>query len=182
MNSKAKFGGNMLIEYEGIWPEVDQDTFLAQNCTIIGKCKIEENCSIWFNAVLRADVNSITIGKNSNIQDNTVVHCDPGFSTNIGENVTVGHSAIIHGCSIGSNCIIGMGATILDGAAIGSNCIIGANSLITSGKTIPDGVLVMGAPGKVVRELTKEEIEAIKHSTEGYVKKSKKYMSAKCHV
>lgn len=165
----------MLIEYGGIKPGVHQTAFLASNCTVIGKCGIEENCSIWFNTVLRADVDGIRIGRNSNIQDNTVVHCSRGFPTDIGENVTVGHSAIIHGCSIGDNCIIGMGTSILDGATIGNNCIIGANSLITSGKTIPDGVLVMGAPGKVVRALTKEEMEEIRHSAARYVALSKEY-------
>ncbi len=172
----------MLIEYEGCIPNVHQDAYLAPNSTLIGKCAVEENCSIWFNAVLRADVNTITVGKNSNIQDNTVVHCDRGYPTSIGENVTIGHNAIIHGCTIGSCCIIGMGTTILDGASIGSNCIVGANSLITSGKSIPEGVLVMGAPAKVVRALTEAEIESIRHSTEGYVKLSRQYMSSKCHV
>lgn len=166
----------MKIRYMQYEPKVDGSVFLAPNSTIIGRCCIEENSSIWFNAVLRADVNEIRIGKNTNIQDGTVIHCDHDYSTVIGENVTVGHNAIIHGCKIGSSCIIGMGATILDGAEVGNNVIVGANSLITSEKSIPGGVLVLGSPAKVVRELTTEELEGIKSSAEGYVSKAKEYM------
>lgn len=166
----------MLVEYNGINPQIDQNTFIASNSTIIGKCFISENCSIWYNAVLRADVNEIRVGKNSNIQDGCVVHCDESYPTNIGENVTVGHLAIIHGCKIGDHCLIGMGSTILDGAVIGNNVIVGANSLVTSGKIIPDNSLVMGSPAKVVRELTPEESEGIRKSVAGYVGLSKKYL------
>lgn len=165
----------MLVSYKHYKPNIEKNVFVAENSTIIGRCFIGENCSIWYNAVLRADVNEIRIGNITNIQDGCVVHCAHDYKTIIGENVTVGHNAIIHGCTIGSNCIIGMGATILDGAIVGDNVIVGANSLITSGKTIPSGMLVMGSPAKVVRGLTSEEIEGIHHSGEGYVKLSKEY-------
>ena len=168
-------GGYMIVSYKHYKPYIGRNVFIADNSTIIGRCFIGEDCSIWYNAVLRGDINEIVIGKGSNIQDGSTVHCDKGNGTIIGENVTVGHNAIIHGCTIGSNCLVGMGATILDGAVIGDNVIIGANSLITSGKTIPSGVLAIGSPAKVVRELTPQEVEGIRDSAEGYVRLSKEY-------
>lgn len=167
----------MVIKYKSYNPKIAKNTFIATNSTIIGRCTIEENSSVWFNATIRADVNEIIIGRNVNIQDGSVIHCDHEYAVSIADNVTIGHNAIIHGCRIGSNCIIGMGAIILDGATIGENCIVGANSLITTGKQIPKGSLVIGCPGKVVRELSIEEIEGIKKSVEGYVVLSKEYRS-----
>lgn len=166
----------MILKFKEFSPNIASNAFIAPNSTVIGRCTIEENCSIWFNAVLRADVNEIRIGSGTNIQDGCVVHCDHDSSVNIGSNVTVGHSAIIHGCTIGSNTLVGMGATILDGAVIGENCIIGAGALITSGKQIPAGSMVLGSPGKIVRELTEEEKEGIKKSVDGYVSLSKDYL------
>ena len=165
----------MIELYKQYKPNIEKSVFIAKNSTIIGRCFIGENCSIWYNAVIRADVNEIRVGSSTNIQDGCVIHCDRNSSTSIGEYVTVGHNAIIHGCTIGSNCIIGMGATILDGAIIGDNVIVGANSLITSGKIIQSGVLVMGSPAKVVRELTPDEIKGIRNSAEGYIKHSIEY-------
>ena len=169
----------MVIKYMNYSPKIANNAFIAANSTIIGRCTIEENSSVWFNTTIRADVNEISIGRNVNIQDGSVIHCDHEYGVSIADNVTIGHNAIIHGCSIYSNCIIGMGATILDGATIEENCIIGANSLITTGKHIPKGSLVMGSPGKIVRELTIEEIEGIKKSVAGYVVLSREYMSGK---
>lgn len=166
----------MILKYKNFSPQISDNTFIAPNSTIIGRCIIGENSSLWFNTVIRADVNEIRIGNNVNIQDGTVLHCDHDYAVSISDDVTIGHRAIIHGCSIGSNCIIGMGSTILDGALIGDNCIIGANSLITSGKQIPGGSLVMGSPAKVIRELTEAEIEGIKASVAGYVSLSKEYI------
>jgi carbonic anhydrase/acetyltransferase-like protein (isoleucine patch superfamily) len=165
----------MLVTYKHYKPSIDDNAFVAENSTIIGRCFVSEGCSIWFNAVLRADVDEIRIGKYTNIQDGCVIHCDEGFRTTIGENVTVGHNAIIHGCTIGSNCMVGMGATIMSGAVLGNNVIVGANSLVTSGKIIPSGEMVMGSPAKIVRELTGEEIERIRFSAERYVKHSREY-------
>jgi carbonic anhydrase/acetyltransferase-like protein (isoleucine patch superfamily) len=166
----------MVINYKNYSPKIANNTFVAANSTIIGRCTIEDNSSVWFNATIRADVNEIKIGKNVNVQDGSVIHCDHEYAVSIADNVTIGHNAIIHGCSISSNCIIGMGSTILDGASIGENCIVGANSLITTGKEIPSGSLVMGSPAKVVRQLSVEEIEGIKKSVTGYVALSKEYI------
>lgn len=168
----------MIIKYKEFTPQISKSAFVAENSSVIGRCTIEENCSIWFNAVIRADVNEVKIGSNTNIQDGCIVHCDHQYSTIIGSNVTVGHNAIIHGCIIGSNCLIGMGATILDGAVIGDNCIIGAGALVTSGKEIPDGSMVLGSPGKLVRELSEEEKEGIKKSVSGYVSLSREYLQS----
>jgi len=165
----------MIISYKQYKPSIGKDTFIAENSTIIGRCFINENCSIWYNTVVRADVNEIIVGRGTNIQDGCVVHCANDYKTIIGENVTIGHNAIIHGCTVGNNCLIGMGSTILDGAVIGDNVIVGANSLITSGKKIPSGVLVMGSPAKVARELVPAEIEEISRSAEGYLILSKEY-------
>lgn len=167
----------MVIKYKNYSPKIAKNTFIAANSTIIGRCSIEENSSVWFNATIRADVNEVRIGRNVNIQDGSVIHCDHEYAVSIADNVTIGHMAMIHGCKIDSNCIIGMGSIILDGATIGENCIIGANSLITMGKQIPKGSLVMGSPGKVVRELSIEEIEDIKKSVAEYVVLSKEYTS-----
>ena len=166
----------MLLSFKGYMPKVAEGAFVAENSVLVGRCTVQKDCSIWFNAVIRADVNEINIGPGSNIQDGCAVHCDHEHPTNIGGNVTVGHNAIVHGCTIGDNCIIGMGSTILDGAVIGDNSIVGANSLVTQGKKFPANSLIMGSPAKAVRELTQEEILSISKSVEGYVKLSKNYL------
>lgn len=165
----------MIKKFDGINPEIDESVFIAETAVIIGKVKINSNSNIWFNTVLRGDVNSIVIGKNTNIQDLTMVHVDRKFPTTIGDNVTIGHSAIIHGSTIGNNCLIGMGAIILDGAIIGENVIIGAGTLVPQRKTIEKNSLVLGSPGKIIRKLTDEEIEMLKESAKRYVELSKKY-------
>lgn len=159
----------MIIEYQGKRPAIGKNTFLAPNSTVIGDCHIGEDCGIWFNAVIRADVDSVAIGKNTNIQDGCVIHCDHGYPVRIGDGVTVGHNAILHGCTIGDSCIIGMGSTILDGASIGKNSIVGANSLVTSGKSFPENSLIMGSPAKAVRTLSEQETASIRQSAGGYV-------------
>jgi carbonic anhydrase/acetyltransferase-like protein (isoleucine patch superfamily) len=167
----------MVIQYKNYSPKIANNTFIAPNSSVIGRCTIGENVSVWFNAVIRADVNEIVIGNNVNIQDGSVLHCDHDHAVEIADNVTIGHNAIIHGCTIGNNCIIGMGTTILDGASIGENCIVGANALVTSGKHIPGGSLIIGSPAKVVRALSDDEIDGIKKSIAGYVALSKEYSS-----
>ena len=139
-------------------PEIHPDTFIAEGVRIVGRVVLHEGVSVWYNSVLRADVADIFIGRNSNIQDNCAVHVDFGLNTVLGENVTVGHGAILHACTIGDNCIIGMGAVILDGAVIPRNSIVGAGSLVPPRKTYPEGSLILGSPGKVARKLTDEEI------------------------
>ena len=165
----------MIYDFEKNIPEVHPDAWAASNATLIGKVKLEKNSSIWFNAVLRGDIELITIGENSNIQDGSVLHTDPGYKLNIGKGVTVGHMVMLHGCQIGDDTLIGIGSIILNNAKIGNNCIIGANSLITENKIIPDNSLVVGSPGRVLRKVTEKEIKAIHENAKHYVDGSKKY-------
>ncbi|MEO1733810.1 MAG: gamma carbonic anhydrase family protein, partial [Pseudomonadota bacterium] len=137
----------------GVQPELDADTWVAPDANVIGKVTLEPGASVWFGSTLRGDNERITIGAGSNVQENCVFHTDMGFPLTIGANCTIGHKVMLHGCTIGTNTLIGMGAIILNGAEIGDNCLIGAGALITEGKKIPDGSLVMGAPGKIVRQL-----------------------------
>jgi carbonic anhydrase/acetyltransferase-like protein (isoleucine patch superfamily) len=139
-------------------PEIHPDTFIAEGVRIVGRVVLGPGVSVWYNSVLRADVADITVGRNSNIQDGCAVHVDFGLDTVLGENVTVGHGAILHACTIGDNCTIGMGAVVLDGAVIPRNCIVAAGSLVPPRKTYPEGSLILGSPAKVARTLTKEEI------------------------
>lgn len=152
-----------------------EEGYIADNATVIGSVTLGNNASIWFNAVVRGDSNTITIGENTNIQDSCVCHTEDGNPLTIGANVTVGHKAMLHGCTIGSNCLIGINAVVLNGAEIGDDCIIGANSLVTEGKKIPSGSLVLGSPGKVVRQITDEEKHTIAHSAAHYVENFRRY-------
>jgi carbonic anhydrase/acetyltransferase-like protein (isoleucine patch superfamily) len=149
--------------------------WIADSAKVIGDIHLKNDCSIWFGAVLRGDIEKITIGEGTNVQDNSVVHTDDGCECIVGSGVTVGHMVILHGCSIKDDSLIGMGATILNNAKIGKNCIIGANSLITENKEIPDRSLVMGSPGKIIREVTDQEIEAIKENARRYSANWKNY-------
>lgn len=151
--------------------------FIAHSADVIGDVHIGEQVSIWFQCVLRADNAVISIGDKTNIQDGCVLHVDEGFPIILGKSVTVGHKAMLHGCTVGNNSLIGMGATILNGAVIGENCIIGAGSLITENKTIPDNSLVMGAPGKVIKEINAEQVKHLKLSAQHYVEKGQFYNS-----
>jgi carbonic anhydrase/acetyltransferase-like protein (isoleucine patch superfamily) len=165
----------MIYDLEKNVPEISADSWVAPNAIIIGKVKLEKNSSIWFNAVLRGDIEKIVIGENSNIQDGSVLHTDPGCPLTVGKGVTVGHMVMLHGCEISDDTLIGIGSTILNKAKIGENCIIGANTLVTENKTIPDNSLVLGSPGKVIRKVTDEEIKVIRENAKHYVKNSKKY-------
>ena len=165
----------MIYDFEKNVPEVHPEAWVASNASIIGKVKLEKNSSIWFNAVLRGDIEPITIGENSNIQDGSVIHTDPGFPLNVGKGVTVGHMVMLHGCKISDDSLIGIGSVILNNAKIGKNCIIGANTLITENKIIPDNSLVVGSPGRVIRKVTKDEVKAIIDNAKHYVANSKKY-------
>jgi len=155
--------------------KIHPSCFIAETADIIGDVSIGENSSIWYKTVVRGDGNYIRIGKNTNIQDNSVVHICDKYPTIIGDNVTIGHNAIIHACTIGNNTLIGMGSIILDGAEIGKETIIGAGSLVTPGKTIPSGVLAMGSPARVVRELTDVEKENLQKSADAYVKNGREH-------
>jgi carbonic anhydrase/acetyltransferase-like protein (isoleucine patch superfamily) len=171
----GKGGFSLILSYSGKKPVVDETVFQAPGSFIIGDVKIGKNSSVWFNAVLRGDEDTITIGENCSIQDNVTCHLYEGSPLVIEDEVTVGHNAILHGCTIKKRCIIGMGSTILDGAEIGEECIIGANALIPAGKKIPPRSLVVGAPGNVVREIGDQDLELIQLSIDTYVQKGKEY-------
>ena len=156
-------------------PQNSGENWVAPNATIIGDVTLEKNSSIWFNAVLRGDIENIHIGEGSNIQDGSVLHTDPGCPLKIGKDVTVGHLVMLRGSILGDNSLIGIGAVILNKAKIGKNCIIGAKTLITENKEIPDNSLVMGSPGKVIREVTEDEKKAILNNTKRYQDNWKKY-------
>ncbi len=149
--------------------------WVAPNATLIGKVIMHENASVWYNVTIRGDNEPITIGENTNIQDGSVLHNDIGIPLNIGKNVTVGHMAMLHGCEIGDNSLIGIGAVILNRVKIGKNCIIGAKALIPEGKEIPDNSLVMGAPGKIIREVTPEMAQGLTASAMHYVGNWQRY-------
>ncbi len=151
------------------------DYWIAPNATVIGSVVLENDASIWFNVVVRADNDIITIGENSQVQDGSVLHADPGFPLTLGKNVSIGHMVMLHGCTIGDGSLIGIKSVIMNGAVIGKNCLIGANTLIAEGKSIPEGSLVLGSPGKVVRQLTPEEIARINETADHYVQNFKRY-------
>ena len=151
------------------------DNWVAPNASIIGDVTLEKDVSIWFNATLRGDVENIYIGEGSNVQDGSVLHTDPGYPLKIGKDVTIGHLVMLHGCTIGDNSLIGIGAVILNGVKIGKNCIIGANALVTENKVIPDNSLVIGSPGKIAREVTTEEKKSITENAIHYQENWKKY-------
>jgi carbonic anhydrase/acetyltransferase-like protein (isoleucine patch superfamily) len=161
-----------LYALDGISPDLPGEglCWVAPDAAVIGKVKLERMASVWFGAVLRGDNELLLVGENSNIQDGCVLHSDMGSPLTIGRNCTIGHKAILHGCNIGDNSLIGMGATVLNNAQIGRNCLIGANALVTEGKVIPDNSLVMGSPGKVVRELDAAAAARLPLSAEGYVR------------
>ncbi|MDA7916015.1 gamma carbonic anhydrase family protein [Verrucomicrobia bacterium] len=150
-------------------PTIGEGAYIASTGVVIGDVTLGDHSSVWYNAVLRGDINRIEVGHHSNIQDNAVLHLADDFGCIIGNWVTVGHSAVVHACTVGDECLIGMGATILDGAVIGDQCIIGANALVTQGKQIPAGSLVMGSPGKIVKTLSDEERANLKGWAQKYV-------------
>lgn len=151
------------------------DYWIAPNAIVIGSVVLENNASIWWNCVLRGDSDTLTIGENSQVQDGSVLHADPGFPLTLEKNVSVGHMAMLHGCTIGEGSLVGIGAVILNGAKIGKNCLIGARAFIGEGKEIPDGSMVLGMPGKVVRQLSADEISRINRISEHYVQNSRRY-------
>ena len=154
---------------------VDDNFWIAPNASVIGDVNLERDASIWFNAILRADNEPITIGEGSNVQDGAIVHTDPGFACRIGKKVTVGHMAMLHGCSIGDGSLIGIGSVVLNGAKIGRNCIIGSKALVTEGMEVPDGSMVLGIPGKIKKTLTEEEQSVVPLGAEHYIDNYKKY-------
>jgi len=165
----------MIFSFEGHEPTIDPEAWVAHDANISGKITLMAGSSVWFCSTLRGDNEPIVVGEGTNIQENCVIHTDMGFPVTIGAGCTIGHKAMIHGCTIGENTLVGMGATILNGAVIGKNCLIGAGALIPEGKVIPDGSLVMGVPGKVVRELDEARIESLRASARGYQRNARRF-------
>lgn len=153
-----------------------KDVWIANTARVFGRVILGDECSIWFGAVLRGDSDTITIGKRSNVQENAVIHVDPGFPVQIGEDCIIGHGAIVHGATLGNHVLVGMHATVLNAAKVGNFCIIGAHALVTEGMSIPDYSVVMGAPGKVVKQLSAEQIEKVRNNAQAYVDLSKEYL------
>ncbi len=151
--------------------------FIAPNAAVIGDVTLHENASVWFGCTLRGDADRIEIGAGSNIQDGTVMHADPGCPMVVGENVTVGHSAMLHGCTIGDGSLVGINAVVLNGAKVGKGCLIGANALVTEGMDIPDGSLVLGSPAKIKAQLSEEQQLALMHNADHYVGNARRYIS-----
>ncbi|SDG27495.1 gamma carbonic anhydrase family protein [Alloyangia pacifica] len=164
-----------LYALDGIAPELHDSAWVAPDANLIGRIVMEEGSSVWFGCTLRGDNEEIRVGAGSNVQENVVCHTDMGYPLTIGAGCTIGHKAMLHGCTIGENSLIGMGATVLNGAKIGRNCLIGAGALIPEGKEIPDGSLVMGMPGKVVRQLDEAAIEGLRKSALNYQQNARRF-------
>lgn len=158
-------------------PEIDASAFVAENATLIGKVTLHANSSVWFGASLRGDNERITIGENSNVQEGTVMHTDMGYPLTVGKDVTIGHQAMLHGCTIGDGTLIGIQAVVLNGARIGKGCLVGAGALVTEGKEFPDNSLIVGAPAKVVRPLTAEDVARLQGSAGSYVQRGQLFKS-----
>ena len=158
-----------VYEVDGKTPQVDSTAWIADSAQVMGHVTLGPDASVWFGCVLRGDTESMTIGEGSSIQDLTVMHADHGLPLTIGKHVTVGHKVMLHGCTIGDESLIGIGAIVLNGAKIGKNCLVGAGSLVTEGKEFPDGSMIMGTPAKVVRQLTPEQIEGLRLSAQHYI-------------
>lgn len=156
-------------------PQIPDSAFVADSAQVMGQVHLGEHCSIWFGAVLRGDNEAMTIGEGTNIQDGSVLHSDMGSPLTVGKHVTVGHMVMLHGCTIGDESLIGIGAVVLNGARIGNNCLVGAGSLVTEGKAFPDGSMIIGSPAKAVKQLSPEQIEGLKRSAQGYIANAARY-------
>jgi carbonic anhydrase/acetyltransferase-like protein (isoleucine patch superfamily) len=168
----------MIYSLEGLAPRLGRDVYVAPNATVVGDVDLGDEVSIWFGAVLRGDVERLTIGRLSNVQDNSVLHSDPGSPLTLGDRVTVGHAVILHGCAVGDDTLIGMGTTILNNARIGRNCLVGANALITEGKEFADGMLIVGSPARAIRPLTPGELARMATSADRYAERGRLYLQA----
>ncbi|HYW56467.1 MAG TPA: gamma carbonic anhydrase family protein [Polaromonas sp.] len=164
-----------IYQLDALTPNIHESAWVADNAQVMGNVSLAESSSVWFGVVIRGDTETISIGRGSNIQDNSVLHADIGMPLEIGDNVTVGHQVMLHGCTIGDGSLIGIQAVVLNGARIGKNCLVGAGSLVTEGKEFPDGSMILGRPAKVVRQLTPEQIEGLKMSAQHYVENARRY-------
>ena len=164
-----------LYELDGVAPQVPASAWVADSAQVMGQVTLGEDSSVWFGAVIRGDTETITVGAGSNVQDTAVLHADLGFPLVVGERVTVGHQVMLHGCTIGDESLIGIGAVVLNGAQIGKHCLVGAGALVTEGKVFPDGSMIIGSPAKAVRQLTPEQIEGLRRSAAHYVDNARRY-------
>jgi carbonic anhydrase/acetyltransferase-like protein (isoleucine patch superfamily) len=164
-----------IYELNNIKPSIADSAWVADTAVVIGNVTMHENASLWFGAVARGDTSHITIGKNSNVQDNAVLHADVGVPLVIGDNVTVGHQVMLHGCTVGDGSLIGIGAIVLNHAKIGKNCLVGAGALVTEGKEFPDGSMIIGSPAKAVKQLSEAQIAGLKESAAHYVDNAAQY-------
>lgn len=166
-----------IYELDGRAPQIAASAWVADSAQVMGDVTLDEDVSIWFGSVLRGDSASLHIGAGSNIQDGSVLHADPGQPLVVGERVTVGHKVMLHGCTIGDESLIGIGAVVLNGAKIGRNCLVGAGALVTEGKEFPDGSMIIGSPAKAVRDLSPEQIEGLRRSAQHYIDNARRYQS-----
>ena len=164
-----------IYELDGVAPHIDASAWVADSAQVIGSVTLGKDASIWFGTVVRGDTDHITIGEGSNIQDASVLHADAGVPLTVGCNVTVGHQVMLHGCTIGDETLIGIGAVVLNGARIGKNCLVGAGALVTEGKEFPDGSMILGSPAKVVKQLSPEQIEGLRRSARHYVDNARRF-------
>lgn len=163
-----------IYQLDDIVPDVHPSVFVADTARVMGRVTLAEDASVWFGAVLRGDTDPITVGRGSNIQDGSVLHADVGYPLTIGEYVTVGHQVMLHGCTIGDESLIGIGAVVLNGARIGRHCLVGAGALVTEGKEFPDGSMILGSPAKLVRQLTPQQIEGLRWSARHYIENARR--------
>jgi len=164
-----------VYELDGVAPEVAESAWIADSAQVMGRVSVGPDASVWFGTVVRGDTESITIGEGSNIQDASVLHADLGKPLVVGRNVTVGHQVMLHGCTIGDESLIGIGAVVLNGARIGKNCLVGAGSLVTEGKEFPDGSMIIGSPAKAIRQLSPEQIEGLRQSAKHYIDNARRF-------
>ena len=164
-----------IYELDKLTPVVPNSAWVADNAQVIGDVRLGEDCSVWFGVVIRGDTETITVGRGTNVQDNSVLHADMGVPLTLGEDVTVGHQVMLHGCTIGDGSLIGIQAVVLNHAKIGKNCLVGAGSVVTEGKEFPDGSLIIGSPAKAVRQLSPEQIEGLKMIAKHYIDNAQRY-------
>ncbi|HAJ13055.1 MAG: gamma carbonic anhydrase family protein [Hydrogenophaga sp.] len=164
-----------IYELDGVAPRVADSAWVADNAQVMGDVTLEADASVWFGVTVRGDTDTITIGEGSNVQDGSVLHADENMPLTIGRHVTVGHQVMLHGCTIGDESLIGIGAIVLNGAKIGRNCLVGAGALVTEGKEFPDGSMIIGSPARVVRQLTPEQIEGLRWSARHYIDNARRF-------
>ena len=164
-----------LYQLDELAPRIADTAWVADSAQVIGNVELAEDASVWFGCILRGDGERLSIGRGSNVQDGSVIHADPGFPVTLGQNVSIGHQVMLHGCTVGDGSLIGIQSVLLNGAKIGKNCLVGAGSLVTEGKEFPDGSMIMGSPAKVVRQLTPEQIEGLQRVAKHYVENARRF-------